>query len=466
MPKTRESPGDRTITKVEVWKFAPLGPVQPKVGNRLMRQVWTHRTDLAPGPRADPNAQNLPPSPSTSLATIMASLFTIPNEILNEITLYLNPLATSRLLFTCRALSSRLAPAMLSHAASPKHGMHALHWAAERGHRPLLEQLLPVFPVDLPGSDDMTALQFAVRASHGPLVPAHLLAHGANANHVDGLGRTALTHACEATTNHWVAAHQAFGAPRGTEASAEAAVRLLLTHGADPTSCPLMTAITSRLINVARLMLDAGCDPNQTRPNGTPIIVWAVYGGRVDWVELFLEYGADPDSRSSDGTCLLMLAAGSGRLDVVKTLLAHRADVRCVGDDGDTLLVHAISSHHSEVAAYLAGVEGVDLTSWGRAGRAPIHLAAKLSCIPVLRVLLEKGCPLDDVDRHGDTALRIADWMRHVSVVRMLLAAGATGETSFSEEEMYLPGCLSAVVILRKGWRRMVDRVLRVRKCS
>lgn len=398
----------------------------------------------------------------------MASLFTIPNEILNEITLYLNPLATSRLLITCRALSSRLAPSMLYHAASPKHGMHALHWAAERGHRPLLEQLLPVFPVDLPGSDDMTALQFAVRASHGPLVLAHLLAHGANANHVDGLGRTVLTHACEATTKDWVAAHQAFRAPRGTEASAEATVRLLITHGADPTageSCPLMTAMMSRLINVARVMLDAGCDPNQTRPNGTPIIVWAVYGGRVDWVELFLAYGADADSRSSDGTCLLMLAAGLGRLDVVKTLLGHGADMRCVSDDGDTLLAHAMSSHHTEVAEYLAGIDGVDLTSWGRAGRAPIHLAAMSSCVPVLMVLLGKGCPLDDVDRYGETALRMADRMRHVCVVRMLLAAGARGETSFSEEEMYPPGCFSALVLmLRQGWWRLMDGVLRGEK--
>lgn len=398
----------------------------------------------------------------------MASLFTIPNEILNEITIYLDHLAVSRLLVTCRALSTRLAPTMLYHAASPKHGMHALHWAAEHGHRPLLQQLVPLFPVDLPGNDNMTALQLAVRASHDPLVLEYLLVHGANANHVDGLGRTALIHACEATTKDWVAAHQTFRSPRGTVASAEATVRLLITHGADPTaedSCPLMCAMMNRVINVARVMLDAGCEPNQTRPNGTPIIIWAVYGGHVDWVELFLEYGADANTKSSDGTCLLMLAAGLGLLDVVKSLLAHGADLGCVSNDGDTLLIHAMSSQRSEVAEYLASVDGVDLTSWGRAGRAPIHLAVRLLYIPVLMVLIQRGYPLNDVDRYGYTALRIADSMRCVSVVRILLAAGATGETSFSEEELYPPACFSAMVLmLRKGWRRVVDQVVRGEK--
>lgn len=314
----------------------------------------------------------------------------------------------------------------------------------------------------------MTALQLAVRASHASPVLALLLLYGANPNHIDAHGRTTLTHACEATTKDWAAAHQAFRSPRGTPASAEATLRLLLSHGADPTdadSCPLMCAMVSSQLTIARVMLDAGCDPNHTRPNGTPIVVWAVYAGRVQWVELFLEYGADVDSRSGDGTCLLMLAAGLGRLDVVKVLLAHGADGSCVRSDGETLLMHALLAQRSEVAEYLAGVDGVDLTSWGRAGGAPIHLAVRSSCVPLLRVLLEKGCPVDDVDRCGDTALKIADEMRDVGVVRMLLAAGATGETSFSEEELYPPGCVSGMVlVLRKGWRRVVDRVVRGEK--
>lgn len=397
----------------------------------------------------------------------MAKIFTIPNEVLNEITSYLNPHDTSRLCTTCRTLSSRLAPAMLYHAAAPKHGMHALHWAAERGHLPLLRQLVPLFPIDLPGNDAMTALQLAVRASHGPPVLQHLLANGANPNHIDALGRTALTHACEATTKDWAAAHQAFRAPRGTSASAEATIRLLIAHGANPHTDtahdrgPLMSAMTSNLLPAARMMLDAGCDPNRTLPNGTPILVWAVYGGLVEWVELFLEYGADANTTRPDGTCVLMLAAGVGPPAVLKALIGHGADLRCVNNDGDTPLIHAMSAELSYVAEYLAGVEGVDLTGRGRYGLAPIHLAAQIPCVSVLRILLEKGCPVDVVDRYGSTALGIADRRRFVPVVRILLDGGATGATPFSQSELNRTaagrGCASELVrVFGNGWKCVV----------
>lgn len=348
--------------------------------------------------------------------------------------------------------------------------MNALHWAAERGHLPLLQQLIPIFPIDLLGSDSMTALQLAVRASHDPKVLQHFLSHGANPNHADALGRTALTHACEATTKDWVAAHQAFRSPRGTTASAEATVRLLITHGADPHTavaqdcCPLMSAMTRNQLSLARIMLAAGCDPNRTLANNTPIIVWAVYGGLVEWVRLFLEYGADANTRRSDGTCLLMLAAGVGPPAVVEALISHGADVRCVNNDGDTPLIHALSGELSLVAEYLAGVDGVDLTSRSRYGLAPIHLAAQIPCIPVLAILLEKGCPVDDVDEHGSTALCIADRRRCVPVVQILLAGGATGDTPFCQKEMDRaaagPGGVSAVMVkVRKGLRRVKARM-------
>lgn len=401
----------------------------------------------------------------------MANLFTIPNEILDEITVYLDPPATSRLLITCRTFCARLAPAMLYHATSPKQGVHALHWAADRGNLPLLQQILPFFPVDLLGSNDRTALLLSARAGNNLLVLEHLLVHGANAHHVDALGCIVLSYVCEAATNNWIVGRQVLRAPPGAEATAEAAVQLLLIHGAiahrDTTedSCPLMSAKINNLLKVARLMLHAGCDPNQTRPNGTLIIVWAVYEGRVDWVKLFLEYGADANSTSSDGTCVLMLAAGSGQLLVSQALISHGADVKCVTKDGDTLLTHALSSRRAEVAEYLAGVDGVDLTSRGRHGLTPIQLAAQLQCIPVIKILLAKGCPVDDVDRHGDPALRSADMGWDVDVGQILLTGGETGETPTLEEKLYPTGCFLVLVLkLRNRYRGVMDGMVRGEK--
>lgn len=149
----------------------------------------------------------------------MANLLATPNEILDEMTVYLDPLATFRLLITCRAFRVPLAPAMFHHASSPKQGVHALHWAADRGHLSLLQQILPLFAVDLLGTNDMTALLHSARAGNNLLLLEHLLVHGANANHVDTLGRTAFSYVCEAATNNWVVGRQV--------------LRALISHGAD-----------------------------------------------------------------------------------------------------------------------------------------------------------------------------------------------------------------------------------------
>lgn len=249
-------------------------------------------TSTEPSPSIQPQHPLNLNSPSTSATLIMPSLFTIPNEIFEGIIFYLDPLATSHLLITCRALSSRLAPVMVQLAVIRRAELYALHRAADRKYLRLLQSILPLFPAD----------------SHGD--PA-------------------------------------------------------LFHGADIHGC------------------------------------------------------------GEDGTIPLMIAVQYGDLEIVKMLVAKAANLRRVNPEGCTPLIQAICYGHEELAVYLAGLHGVDISSANNVGDAPLHLAAAAGWESVVRILVNQGCPVDSVDRKGFTALQIAVAKGWNTIVEILLEKGA-----------------------------------------
>ncbi|KAL0638703.1 hypothetical protein Q9L58_002281 [Maublancomyces gigas] len=278
----------------------------------------------------------------------MANILTIPNELLDEIASYLEPLATSHLLITCRSLSSRLAPAMLRHAIAPKHGIHALHWASQMRHLSLVKTLLPLFPVDLRDQGGITALYYAAVAADA------------------------------------------------TDETAESIVRLLITHGADPNSeshsVPLCPAIYARSSNIVRLLLDAGANPDWRGGGDEPLVVKAARAGDVAGIlNLLLEHGADINGCNGHGSTPLLIAAQYGYFNMVKMLVEKGAKLDCVDGDGDTPLILATGQQRQIVAEYLVGQEGIDKLSANHAGDTPAILARAARYDNVLRVLGERG---------------------------------------------------------------------------
>lgn len=279
----------------------------------------------------------------------MSKILTIPNELLDEITSYLEPLATSYLLITCRSLFSRLAPAMLRHAIAPKGDIHALHWASEMGHLSLVKTLLPIFPV----------------------------------NHPDECGTTALHYASLAAV---------------TNETAESIVRLLIAHGAEPNieapSVPLHVAVYTQSLKLALLLLNAGANPNWRDGANEPLVIKAARtGGSI--LELLLEHGADINSCNSHGSNPLLIAAQYGHLEMVKMLVEKGAKLDCADGDGDTPLILAIGQRRKDVSEYLVGREGIDILSANVVGDTPVDLAAAVGYDNVLRVLVERGATWD-----------------------------------------------------------------------
>jgi ankyrin repeat protein len=230
-----------------------------------------------------------------------------------------------------------------------------------------------------------------------------------------------------------------------------AAVRELCTAhpglAAQPSSggrLPLAEAADRALLEVARVLLDAGADPRA----GDPLLLAAHPGPHKQQpalavIELLLARGVpddifvhallgrvgalrealprvDIDARGPASSTALFLAVWNGQVEAARVLLAAGADARLSCRNGQSAwqvaLAHAWSPPHRELGRLLLE-HGVECT---------LHEACVLSHLPTVRRLLAAQPDLvDAVNDAGRTPLDLAVLAADVELARVLLAAGA-----------------------------------------
>jgi ankyrin repeat protein len=225
----------------------------------------------------------------------------------------------------------------------------------------------------------------------------------------------------------------------------------------------------------ARWLLEHGADPNHRDRGWLPLHHALARDNRLAIIALLLDHGADP-TVVKDGLSAAACAAREGRSDVLDLfeqrgipVVLHGADrliAACARGDGAAAraiaagepgLVGDVLAMGGALLARFAGTGnppgvralldlGVPVTEpfvagdgyWGiPPGSLAIHVAAWRGQSAVVRLLLERGSPVDVPDANGRTPLALAVracvdsyWaeMRSPEAVRALLAAGASAE--------------------------------------
>ncbi|KAI5843567.1 ankyrin repeat-containing domain protein [Morchella snyderi] len=269
-------------------------------------------------------------------------LSTVPNEILYTIADNLSPGPLLHLLLTCRSFHNSLSHIMLRHALDDKDCMPALAWASMESHIPLMKTIL----AHTPASDDAS-----------------------------DRGKSALVEACRS-------------------GSFEAVV-ILLDHGVPHTfpkhkgSHPLWLAVASRDISVVRLLLSRGAVPD-TCPGYPPMAFDLCRAGDVELLRELLAAGADPNARNAHMSSCLTLAAEYGHLECLKVMLEYGAEINVVDRDNDTPMILALYREHWDVVEFLLEQEECDVLTKNLNGFDPLTLACIMGRANVIRKISSK----------------------------------------------------------------------------
>jgi ankyrin repeat protein len=256
--------------------------------------------------------------------------------------------------------------------AFPKGALTPMLLAARQGSVDAIRALVKAGArIDQPQGDGITPLIMAIFNGHYDTAAA-LIELGANPSLADGANRTPLYMAVDMHTLEWLFSRPT-PKPSGELDSVDI-VRLLLSKGVSPDprltkrptaigiggsgfnasltpgATPLMKAATTSDVELVKILLDAGADPNLTTDNHTTPLMMAA---GLNWRDIG-SLGSDEES-----------------LEVIRILLARGADVNAFNDDGQTAL----------------------------------HGAAQRGSLPVIRFLLDQGAKLSVKNKRGRTPL-------------------------------------------------------------
>ncbi|KAJ6724173.1 REPEAT-CONTAINING PROTEIN putative-RELATED [Salix viminalis] len=181
---------------------------------------------------------------------------------------------------------------------------------------------------------------------------------------------------------------------------------------------PLVAAIVSRQVSVVKYLLEAGARSNCCVRLGA--WSWDIFSGEE------LRVGACLGEPYNEVWCAVEYYEASGQ--ILNLLLQHQISFLESQQQGRNLLCHAILCQNSEAMDVLlnagADVEFRLRTKKGHEFR-PIHLAARMGCLPILKQVIFYGCEVDSRTETGDTALMLAAKSDQADCFLELIVSGA-----------------------------------------
>ncbi|KAI0203281.1 ankyrin repeat-containing domain protein [Astrocystis sublimbata] len=217
-------------------------------------------------------------------------------------------------------------------------------------------------------------------------------------------------------------------------------VRLLLLFGADPnTACnqavsPLVAAIEEGFLDAASILLKYGADSNLApAPEHDSPFALSIIKQDTHFIRLFLLYGADQNQITADGeTVLIKMISKKSSKPLIDMLLEYGANANGKSKEGKTALFEAITSARVDIVTSLLD-HGANPNLPG-----PKHMLWPATYQPkCLQVMLARGAD----HKRTPGVMELATSINKIESVRVLLKVGVN--PNFKKDGVYTPLCSS-----------------------
>ncbi len=177
-----------------------------------------------------------------------------------------------------------------------------------------------------------------------------------------------------------------------------------------------------------KLLLEKGADVREKRPDDSTAFLDAVGSDRVELARLLWEAGANPNGRRLGGRGAnldpLQHATLWGEFDMLRLLLDRGSDI--IRAQGWPLWVAVEAGNIHMVTFLLDRGAPVDGSDKGEGMFTSLMCAAQGGHAEIARLLLQRGANINARDNRGLTALQIAKRWGNKETVAMLKEYGAT----------------------------------------
>jgi len=183
----------------------------------------------------------------------------------------------------------------------------------------------------------------------------------------------------------------------------------------------------------------SAADPNQTEPDGTTSLHWAVQHERLDLVQALISSGANVNAKNRYGTPPLVLAAINGNASITEALLKAGADVQVSVPETGSVLIAAARTGNPDVIKLLLAAGGEVNFSERYSGQTALMWAAAEGHSAAVKALIAGGAKVDAQAHDKKTALFFAVRKGDADSVKTLIAAGA--DVNARTEPIETPNC-------------------------
>ena len=296
--------------------------------------------------------------------------------------------------------------------------------AAQHGNLKVLEYLLDQgVKINEVNSNKMDALSIA--AQYGQLeIVNFLLKYNENLdaqypNKQDAQGKTALHYAVK---NGHLPVVEALLSNKNIDIN--------LTNHEGQTAFHI--AILNNNVEIVKIFFEKNLGLISEHQKGTPYPAWlAAKNGKLEVLQYLMEQGANTHYEGPGDINALSIAAQNGQSAIVEFLLNYKTSDKSIYPNnprpnkkdaqGKTALHHAIENGHLSVVKILLARNNININLTDHQGRTALHVAVLNNNIEIVKILLEKNPKLNIQDSKGWTALHFAALHNNPEMTALLL---------------------------------------------